>query len=115
MRCMIDEGWESRETDSGTIFGFPEGQETAFGESDARCSAASGQDAVIDGYSLSLDLLRAGYAAAVATHACIEAQGVTLSDPPSEQFFIESGGGWTPYLELDDELIETLLPLCPQP
>ena len=114
VRCMIDDGWDYRETDSGTIFGFPVGQEDAFAEADALCSIASGQNAIIEGSAPTVESFRAGYAAALALRDCIQAQGVSVAQPPSEQSFIESGGRWSPYLGLDDELTDTLLSECPQ-
>ncbi len=64
--------------------------------------------------------IRAFYRALLETKACLETEGYDISEPPSEDAFVESydTGPWSPYLDIPDVSEtewERLNRECPQP
>lgn len=45
---------------------------------------------------------------------CLRQRGIAVGDPPSRETFIDSGGGWTPYLFVQPSDIAKLEQECPQ-
>lgn len=64
--------------------------------------------------------LRSRYAYLLEAAACLEAEGIPISDPPSIQAYVESEGfAWVPHAEISDsvssgERINEIMRACPQ-
>ncbi|CAN5365999.1 hypothetical protein BH24ACT7_BH24ACT7_03410 [soil metagenome] len=61
--------------------------------------------------------IRQFYEELIDAKACLERQGLVISDPPSVETFIDqwASGPWHPYTEIPDESWEAALAACPQP
>lgn len=102
--CISDAGFEARVNNGGMLFGdVPEGQASALNEAVAKCEASYPIDARTH-MTLPLERAKAEYEYyAKALRSCVEKLGYTISEPPSQQTWLDgyySGGAtWSPYEE----------------
>ncbi len=114
VQCMLDAGWESHEmANGGVIFGAPEGQGTAFADSERECmnSAKIAPTPVIS--PLTEEEFRQAYDSTVIVRNCLSGAGFDVADPPSIQAYIEADGEWTPLAELPPESLLGVEAICP--
>lgn len=113
--CMKEMGWNYRESDAGTVFGFPVGQEDAFHESERDCNDRSGRSDLNAERVITQDEYQRGYESMLDTRTCLSEYDIETPAAPTVQSFVESGGQWSPYLLVQDDAIDDALEACPQP
>lgn len=114
VQCMLDAGWESHEmANGGVIFGAPEGQGTAFDNSELECMNNAGIAPTPVTSPLTDEELRQAYDSTVILRNCLSDAGFEVADPPSIQAYIESEGEWTPLAELPPESLLGVEAICP--
>lgn len=113
--CMKEMGWDYRESDAGTVFGFPVGQEDAFHQSDRDCNDRSGRSDLSVERVITQDEYQRGYESMLELRTCLSEYGIETPAAPTLQSFVESGGQWSPYLFVQEDAIDDALEVCPQP
>lgn len=119
--CMIDLGWNVTLADDGSITA---NQDTVAKEQlDVYNEAIGGCFADAEArYALEDSDLPGLYKAELATQECLAENGVAVTDPPTEQTFVDSfrANPWMAYSDIDTTTIEAsewkrLNDNCPQP
>jgi hypothetical protein len=88
---------------------------TAFSAALRQCTAETlGAD---DGWRPNTDELATLYARQLDVVACLENEGYTVTDVPTKDSYVDSGGSWTPYdqLIIDGDAQVELKRTCPDP
>ncbi len=120
-RCARDQGWEGVEVgpqNSISVDSLPTEQRDAFHDVLAACEQEAGSQP--GAVPLSRADLGAVYRSQLQSKKCLEGMGFSISDPPSENVFIDSyygdGGPWLPHAELPaDADWSEVTATCPQP
>ena len=114
---MQQKGWEVEIGRGGGVTAeYPEQQSDQYDAAQADCGAGA---VPAEALVVTDEMLIDGYALQVETLECLRAEGYeALSDPPTQQTYIDSQGSWLPYGDLpemsEDEWIG-IQESCPQP
>ena len=110
--CIRERGFRAEVSEGIGIHLYYDGQEEAANQAHAECS-----DDVDARYPDPPPLSdREYYDALLASAECLEAEGVTVSEPPTFATWVDSGRMWSPFLDIGlDEDFWALHRKCPQP
>jgi hypothetical protein len=110
--CILERGFRAEVYEGIGVMVHYDGQEEAVERAVAECS--DDVDARYPDPPLLSD--RESYDAFLEAAECLEAEGVTVSDPPTFETWVESGRTWSPFSDigLDDDFW-ALHRKCPQP
>lgn len=105
-RCLGEAGYEVQVMADGGIRGqvHPD-QMSVFDEVHKACETEVSGHLVQEA---SDDQFRTLYTQRLALKDCLTAEGFTISEPPSVQVFIDSGGQWQPYADVATDSSEEL-------
>lgn len=123
--CLKKKGWDVKVGQDPTgyyvDYTSPQGQDLALNRDANLCTKEIGFDNPPP--PMSREELEALYKKQLATKECLEAEGYTIEEPPSEEAFVKNRGGWIAYGSLDpnkdksgnpDEWVR-INEKCPQP
>ncbi|MCM3658579.1 hypothetical protein M3147_15085 [Agromyces mediolanus] len=103
--CMVDAGWVNLTVaDDGSMSGeIPAAQSDQYEEDFGECQAQVELNYPVP--EMTESAIRERYAREVGTRDCLIAQGYSISDPPSEQVWVETftsdpASLWLPYFEV---------------
>ena len=110
--CIRERGFRAEVSEGIGIHLYYDGQEEAAERASDECAAM-----VDEGYPDPPPLSdREYYDALLASAECLEAEGVTVSEPPTFATWVDSGHAWTPFSDIGlDEDFWALHRKCPQP
>ena len=110
--CIRERGFRAEVSEGIGVMLYFDGQEEAANQALDECS-----DDVDARYPDPPPLSdREHYDALLASAECLEAEGVTVSEPPTFATWVDSGHAWTPFSDIGlDEDFWALHRKCPQP
>jgi len=117
--CLRDAGWDAEVVPPGDgikVNSVAEGQGAAYREAFDVCNQRVGPAPT--GRPPTEAELRDLYAQLLAVRDCLIAAGFEVSEPQSEDAFVEgytSGGSWDPYRDIDTASFDRAIEACPQP
>lgn len=127
MNCLLEDGWPVKPTQGGwgiQYDGPDPGEEVGsrYNQALDRCMEAARPLPVFE--PLSENEIRIIFDLNVEQVECLEAEGLTVEEPPSEEAYVatytasQSGGGvdvWSPYSQVPAERFEEVTQACPEP